>query len=53
MNRIIPVKSLRNTQHVLTNLSLCLINGNPLCAPEASAATEYVLIQSNPKGGES
>ncbi len=53
MTTFTSVYMLRNTQQGLTKSQLCLINGNPLYAPEASDALEHALINPNPKGGES
>lgn len=42
-----------NAQRGLTRHPVCLINGHPLCASDASAAAEHAPINPNQKGGES
>lgn len=53
MSTFTPDRALWNTQRVLTKTWLYLINGHPLCAPEAPETAEQALINPNQKGGES
>ena len=53
MSTFTPHETMWNAQRGLTRDRVSFINGHPLCAPEASEDTEPVLINPNPKGGES